>query len=490
MTESREFSREEIRAAILIANAMLSTRQQLVLGGESGFRGQRQYNVILGYPDEISLAQYTTRYYRQDIAGRLIDLPATDTWKLPPLITDGEEEGTDFTKGVEWLVEQRKLWSVLTRADRISGIGRYGGIFIGIKDGKEPSEEAGKVGGPEGILFLRPFGEASCTIKEFDVDTSSERFGLPKLYELEIEDGRKIPVHHSRIFHIADNRVESEWEGIPRLQRVWNRLDDLYKVVGGAGESSWLNMRPGTVLTTQPGYDMDLEDEDTKAGIQQEIEEYAHGILRFLTMEGVDVKQLAGQILDPSGPFDVIIALISASSGIPQRVLLGSAAGELAAAQEDTKQWHGAIRSRQANYAEPEILRPLLDYFVVLGALTPPSSGGYEIEWESLTEESDADKAGTAETWAKAVNTMGAEVSNREKRELLGLPKDIPEDMEDPEPEEPEPEPDAFPIPTPDELDAMEPVVQRIIANAEANFEAGLIEEDAFRGLVANMGEW
>lgn len=466
-----EFSREDYRKALIIANALSSVRRDLAAQlGQSSYQGQRNYNVVLGYPTTITTDNYLTRYHRQDIAGRIVDLPATDTWKLPPILTDGENESTAFLSDIDWLVEQRRLWSAITRADRISGIGRFGGIFIGVKDGREPIAEAGKVSGPEGILFLRPFSEASCEIAEFEKDTQSERFGLPTQYRLQVEGNTTILIHWTRIIHMADNRIESDWEGIPRLQRVWNRLDDLYKVVGGSAESNWLNMRPGTVVTTQKDYDMNLEDSDIKAGIEQEIQEYVHGVMRFLTLEGVDVKQLQGQILDPTGPFGVEISLISAASGIPQRVLLGSAAGELAAAEEDTKQWYGQIQARQTNYAEPDILRPAIDRFIELGAVTPPGSGGYEVEWQPLFEQSDAELAATANSWATAIRTMDTEVSNKEKREKLGLPIEIPEDMMDPEPEGPEPEP-VSPIPPQGEDDEGEviPTDEELEETPEAN---------------------
>lgn len=484
-------TREQLRTAMLVANVFSGLRQKLAgLLGDTSYNNERRFNVVLGYPDEITLDQYLSRYHRQDIAGRIVDLPATDTWKLPPIITDGEEESTQFISDLEWLVEKRKLWSAITRADRISGIGRYGGIYIGYKDGGEPKEPVEKVSGPEAVLFLRPFSESNCEVKEFEKDSQSERFGLPLLYKLSVEDNETILVHHSRIFHMADNRIESDWEGIPRLQRVWNRLDDLYKVVGGAAEASWLNMRPGTVITTQEGYNLNLEDEATRQGIEQEIQEYVHGIMRFLTLEGIDVKQLTGQIMDPSGPFNVEIALISAASGIPQRVLLGSAAGELAAAEEDTKQWYGTIQSRQSNYAEPDVLRPLIDRFIEIGAVSAPSSGGYEVEWQPLFEESNEEQAKAAHTWAQAISLMGADVSNKEKREKLGLPTEIPDDMmDDEEPMEPEqPEDTTGAIPTDEELAGM-PVEEMVIQMANSNRNLGLITNEIYVDFLEGLLE-
>jgi len=477
---SEEFSRTDLQKAILFNQALGSVRRQL-LDGMSTHGGKRQFNIVLGYPEEITTDQYLTRYYRQDIAGRIVDLPATDTWKDPPKLTQGNEEETEFIKAIKQLVEKLRLWSVITRADRISGIGTFGGIFIGYKDGLDPAEEAikGSAKNPDGVLFMRPFSAANAKVKTFVTDTQSERFGLPLMYQLTVENNKTIDVHWTRILHIADNRIDSDWEGIPRLQQVWNRLDDLYKVVGGSAEASWLNMRPGTVITTQKDATLDLDDDEVKEGIEAEIEEYIHGMMRFLTLEGIDVKQLQGQMMDPKSQFEVEIALISAASGIPQRVLLGSAAGELAAAQEDTKQWYGTITSRQANYAEPDILRPLLAMFVWIGAIPDPGEDGYEVEWVSLFEASDQENALTAETWAKAVSAMGAEVSNKEKRVMLNLPDEIPDDMRDlVEPV----------IPTATDVENVAPE-SLVVAAAARNLAKGLITNEQYQKLLEGLLE-
>ena len=51
-------------------------------------------------------------------------------------------------------------------------------------------------------------------------------------------------VHWSRIIHVTDGLLDDEFYGFPRLQRVWNKLDDLLKVVGGGSEAFWLLATP------------------------------------------------------------------------------------------------------------------------------------------------------------------------------------------------------------------------------------------------------
>lgn len=406
--------------------------------GQKAYSGDRDYNQVLGYPDTLDINDFVDRYKRQDIAARVVDLPPQDTWKKPPPVTEDGDDGTEFVRTWEALVDKMRVFSTLTRLDRVSGIGRYGVLYMGYRDGEEDASQpvnTASLSRPEDLIFLRPFSEQNVTIDAYETDKGSERFGLPTIYKLGVDGGLKLPVHYTRILHVADNRLDSDIYGTPRLELVYNRLDDLLKLVGGSAEATWLNMRPGTLLTTQQGYEFE-GDTTSQQNVQREIAEYLHGLARIMTIEGVDVQTIMGQVVDVTGPFDVQIALISAASGIPQRVLLGSAAGQLAAAQEDMRQWYGHIAYRQTNYAEPDILRPFIDRQIEYGILPPPASGAYNVgeqddkgnwSWPSLMELSDAEQARVGLTRAQTAKvlqhpvTQELPITSDEGRQLLGL---------------------------------------------------------------------
>ena len=415
------------RTMLLALNSVFGDRLGLARAlGQTAYGGQRDYNTVLGYPQNLTTNHYLQRYDRQDIAGRVVDLPAEDTWQKGITLSEDGDAETEFVQAWNKLNKRLGARSKMMRADRVSGIGRYGVLYIGLRDGASPEQpvNTGEISGEQDVIFLRPFSEASAEIATMEKDSQSERFGLPAMYKLSIESSQKLNVHWSRVLHLADNKLDSDVYGIPRLQRIFNRLDDLMKLVGGTAEATWLNMRPGTILTTQQGFDFGSDD-DAKLQIQNEIEEYLHGVARIMTLEGVDAIQLQGQIMDASGPFDVCIALISAASGIPQRVLLGSAAGELSAAEEDTKQWYGTIASRQVNYAEPDILRPFIDRLMEYGALP---EADYDVYWPPLFQMSDKEKAELANERATAVKaladplTMELPITEDEIRDVLGFP--------------------------------------------------------------------
>lgn len=404
--------------------------------GQTAFSGSREYYPTLGYPETIDFDDYQQRYKRQDIAGRIVDLGPSDTWKKPPQITENGETQTAFVQAWEALSARLGVWSMLSRVDRLSGIGRYGALLLGVKDAEalEAPVAEGSLASERDILYLRPFSEGHAEIAEWEDDTQDPRYGLPTLYRLRLrEDRASQNVHWTRILHVAEGKLDSEVYGPPRLERVFNLLDDLIKVVGGSAEATWLLMRPGTLLRPQEGYDLKLTGEE----LEDELERYAHDVLRFLFLEGVEAQQIGpSEVVDPTGPFEVILSLVAAASGIPQRVLVGSARGQLAAAEYDMRQWAGQIAYRQNIYAEAEILRPFVDRLVWMGAL-PASPDGYHVgqkgsdgewRWPPLLETTEVEQAEITGAKAAAVRNLtnpmtGAmPVTEAEARELLGLP--------------------------------------------------------------------
>lgn len=409
--------------------------------GQYAYEGNRDYYTVLGYERNPDYDYYMQRYERGDIASRVVDLPAQDTWKRPPMISENDETDTPFCDAWGELSNRLRVWSALTRADRLSGIGSYGVLLIGTKDSTDLKAplRAGVLKSPQDVLYLRPLDEKGATIASWVHDPTSPRYGMPELYSIDVSmgdlSGQKL-VHWTRVLHLADGKLNSDTYGTPRLLKVLNRLDDLVKLVGGSAEATWLGMRPGTMFGPKEGYDMDTTTK--RSELEEEIYRYAHDPLRVLLLRGIDAQQLgAPSVVDISGPFDVAMSLISAASGIPKRILMGSAAGELASAQEDSRQWAGTIRARQKTYAEPDILRPFIDRLIMLGALPKPAHG-YEIgeldpktderSWPSILESTELEDAQITQARAVAVRTLSdpvtgeAPITHDEKRELLGYP--------------------------------------------------------------------
>ena len=125
--------------------------------------------------------------------------------------------------------------------------------------------------------------------------------------------------------------LEDEVNGLPRLEAVFNRLLDLEKIVGGSAEMFWRGARPGFQGIVSEGYNMTDEDIDE---LQKQLDEYEHGLRRFLINRGVSLDALAQQVSDPRNHVDVQLQMISAITGIPRRILTGSERGELASTED------------------------------------------------------------------------------------------------------------------------------------------------------------
>lgn len=480
----------EVRA--IVTNAVTEYRELLASQiGQQTYGGDRDYNRILGYKDHIQLRDYHERYRRQDVAARIVDLPGQDTWRRPPQISEDDNTETEFARAWSKLAKDRNVWGTLSRLDKLSGIGHYGVLLLGLRDGRRLSEpvDENRLGqmGADGLVYLRPLPELDAEITDWDTDSDSPRYGKPSMYRLTLqqEPGEHeitADVHHSRIIHVADNKVSSEVFGTPRLQKVWNRLDDLQKLSGGSAEATWLNMRRGTAFTTREGFRLD-DSEQAQDDREQMIKNYVHDIARTLILEGLEVTDLGSSVVDPRGAFDVVVALISAATNIPQRVLVGSAQGELAAAEQDTKIWYDYVSARQLQWAEPDVLRPFIDRMVGFGILPSPGQDGYDVgtidedgrrEWPSLWQVSEVERASIAMNRGQAVaairNPVTGIVPEWAFENVLGF---VPEEsrMQEEVPEVPE-QPEA---PMRETVPEPGPEPSANIEQALENYEAGEI---------------
>ena len=121
----------------------------------------------------------------------------------------------------------------------------------------------------------------------------------------------------------------------------------------------------------------------------------------------MDVTVAGGEIVDPTGLVMLNVALIAATTNIPQRILIGSERGELASSQ-DAVAWDRHIAGRQRNFAEPLLLRPLVNRLVYAGVLPKPASGAYVVQWPELSEPDAQGEATVAKTYAEALEKAAA----------------------------------------------------------------------------------
>lgn len=419
----------------------------------NGGRQMRDIYAAAGYDQSIGYDQYLLRYRRQDVARRVVTVVAADSWRLPPELLDGidpdtAQEETKFTRA--WLLladnqadeaeTRRGLLHYLHRLDEVSGVGRYGVLFLGLRDGRDPSEEAqaGSLRELADLLFASVFDEASAKVLRYDSDRQSPRYGRPLVYQLternDVGAMVTFEAHWSRCIHVADNVLTSDLLGSPRLEVIWNRLIDLDKIAASTGEAGWRAMVPGYAFTTKDGFELGGDD----AARTAQLDEFTNDLRRYIELNGMDVKELGGQLQDPSGAVNVILKLISAGTGIPLRKLTGSEMGQLASGQDDDN-WTDVIEARQQQHVGPAIIRPVVNRLLWLGVLPQPASGQYSVWWPSQRQKSPKEQAEIANLAASALQTAKATVKPRVFAQTY-LPE-LPADAVDEEPAAPAPNP-------------------------------------------------
>lgn len=374
------------------------------------FGGERDVYAQLGYRNTIQFNDYAQLHRRDGIAKRVINLPPQDTWKRPPTVTD--EGGTDspFSVAFANLAKKNRIWHYFMRADRVARIGQYGALLMGIKGGNLESPVArSQVVGIDGLLYLKPLSEANAEIHKLNENVNSDRYGLPEFYNVQIstpeapstQKTTATKVHWSRIIHIAENLDEDDIYGKPALMDIFNNLDDMLKVVGGSSEAIWKLVYKGFVVSAKDGYTLPT-DEDEKADMEDLIDEYVHGFRRWLALNGFEMNELGGQVIDPTGMFKILVSIIAAATDIPQRRLIGSERGELASSQDETN-WNSTIAGRRLDFAEPIILRPFIDRMIFAGILPEPQ-GEYVVTWPDAFEIDQIERAKLAKNVAQALS--------------------------------------------------------------------------------------
>lgn len=394
---------------------------------------KRNIDEECGYPSgRISGQEYRAMYEREGIGKRIVHLFPDHCWAREPDIYEKmEPEETEWEKALRKLVTEKQLFYYLHRLDLISGIGRYGVLLFGLDDGKtldKPVSGFRKDGSFDeevvndyDVTYLRVFDETVCNILEIESDVTSPRYGLPNYYELKFQDpntgveeglgggisamrvGKEsltpTKVHWSRVIHVAENCINSEIYGEPRMKPVWNRLLDLRKILGGSSEMLWKGGFPGYSLESQPDVVGAAVEIDIPS-IREEIKAMAEGLQRYIATQGMTVKSLAPQVADPRFHFEVQIKAISITLDVPMRKLVGSEAAALASVQ-DERTWNIRIAQRNARYVEPKIIRPVVSRLMNYGTL--PRAESYIIEWDDLNAPSDLDKAEIASKFTDAL---------------------------------------------------------------------------------------
>lgn len=402
------------------------------------FEGERDLYATFGYRKTVEFDDYLSYYLRGGIAGKIVDLAPQASWRHAPII---RSENQEFVDAVDELNKRVKLFAHLAKLDEISGIGQFGVLVIGTRGGLM-TDTPENLTGPEDIVYLRALHQGSVTIQKFEEDQTVPRFGLPTLYEIELvsRTGRSSStatrshlLPWRRVIHVAENTLEDEVLGRPRLARVLNDIDSLFKVTGGSAELYWQII--AGIMHADIGENVAVNDGDLEK-FEEKYQAALHGLNRLVQTRGIDLNRITGQPTDPSGTYDALKQIVAAGAGFPERILFGSERGQLAGDQ-DAREWQARVAARNEQHVEPVLIRQTLDRFSELGALPVAD---YDVEFRPLDAPSTKDRAENAKNFAEAIKAGSPDGATdlimpawEFREEILGIdpvPPPIPEGFE------------------------------------------------------------
>lgn len=428
------------------------------------FGGARDFRKILGYKPTLIFEDYVDQYERGDIAKRIIDIPAEETWFAFPEVVDAEGRTGKFYKTWKYLARKLSLAEKFCRLDRAAGLGRFGLGLVGVNDGKDLNSPIGKVDGPEDITYVSVFAEGAVTFGAAITDVKSPSFGKPGAYQVDLARAAfsnldqsspftdrtssgsfrqttgsltlSANVHASRVIHLAEGRLESDLFGVPRLKPIFNRLFDLAKIVGGSAESYWLIANKGLHANIDPTKVRGYKPSDVDA-LSEQLDLYTNQLMRVIRTTGVEIKDLGGDGsgVNPRGVFSVVTAIIAGTCGIPIRMLFPENRGAQTSVYDRIAFREEFVLPRQQRVAEVQVIRPFVDMMIEIGGMPEPKpiddiKGNYNVLWPDPISRSKADQAEIAGKIAEAsanlakARSLARIITPRQEQRILGFTED------------------------------------------------------------------
>ena len=416
--ENKQMSEVEL---IRNASEMLMRSQYAALLGQS-YGGARDLYNICGHNKQLIFQDFWNMFRRGPLGKRVVNAPVESTWRNGfRILEDGQPKDTEFEKAYKAMDEKFKLTSRFARLDKLVGLGEYAILLMGFNDGAPLDQPISGTSKNRQLTYLQTYHWGAASISEWDADPNSLRFGQPKLYQISLGNttrssaapSQSLTVHYSRVLHVAEELIDNEVTGIPRLEASINILQNIEKIVSGSAEMFWQGALGGKAFSAKEGFNLTSA---SLSQMQEELDDFYNGLRRNLRLQGVDIQDIAPSLHDPKGWLEVQVDILSGITRIPKRLLLGSERGELASSQDESN-WLSVIADRRCQYAEPQIIFPFIDYMIQLGVLPPTKEveegRGYTIKWSDLWSPSEQEQATTAKTKTEAlaayVNAPGAE---------------------------------------------------------------------------------
>lgn len=339
------------------------------------------------YGQPIQIADLIAITERDPVAHRIVYNVANDIWDNWFSVDNPDTEKKDAglnrrvqrtltqldakNKFIQASIFEREFgWSILAVGHRDSG-----------KSLAEPLED------PRGIGQLHPYPPTSIT--SIDEDKSSERYGLPLTYKVNMGSGTPTPIHYTRVIHFATRLHLHPYKGISALAPVFDDITVLENVKWGMGQAM-VRIGGGLPDITILGAEDDDIDKFHSSGRFKDLSartSFVHSEKQTLEFKGA-----AGVALNPQWYYLPILENISAGTGIPVMILRGAQIGAVTGSETNLQEYFKLISANQTRY-EP-CVRQLLDMLIEAGEVHNVPRD-YAVVWPSGFEPTDKDRAAT-----------------------------------------------------------------------------------------------
>lgn len=406
--------KKELEEAIFVAvnelvnNGASSRRSsRLQTFGEYGVDSKHTniYNDF-GYQHVLTFADFYFLFERFALASAVVRFPVTETWKNPPRITDNDKskEPTAWEKKLNKLFDRIGFWRSIRGFDERQRVGRWGGLFLEISDGKHPENKV--LPGSGQLVRLRPLYEAQLEPRQLDNDPFSNNYGDPITWQVQESNlgdrnddtGRSILANPDRVITWAEGADDGSIYGKSSLKEPFNDLVTAFKLIGAGGEGFFKNARGSQFFAMEK--DANISSLQALLGasspdqiadrFNEVVEDWVRGFDKSFTSQGMTRETISINLTDPKPHFDIAMASIAAGIQYPMTVLIGQQTGRLAS-DEDQKQAAKTTKDRQQNFAIPS-LRRVIDHFIEFQLIDAPPGGDYEIVFEDPFAPSDDEK--------------------------------------------------------------------------------------------------
>lgn len=375
----------------------LATFTGSITGGYGGYGDYRDSPLhgINGYSKDVS-----RKFYRQSwIAKQAVERIPEDCFRKGyTWVADAEQ--LSLIEAVEKrhkIKEKKKKAKILSRLD--------GEAYLYFDTGDDPSEELNldRVG-RDGLKFVNLFTKSNLTKGQRIKDPLSPLYGEPEVYYISGANQSRVEVHPSRVCRFIDNADPTTGDG--------NSVLDYLLAVIEAAEVS----RDNTVaLTTEARIDvlsvcglMDaVSDPETEANIVKRYSLMRQGKatnkMLVLDKDNEEYSQKSATFTTLPDVIETMRREVSAALEIPHAILFGRESGLGTNGEMELATYYDRVQTIQRT--EIQDVCASLDEVIIRSALGSRPEEIF-LEWESLWQESDKEKAEIGNTIADMVSKL------------------------------------------------------------------------------------